>query len=70
MGCALSARDIWLLAIALVLVIVAAVLAVAETAITRTSRSRAAALVDQERRGAPRLQRVVENLERDLNALL
>ena len=69
MGCALSARDIWLLAIALVLVLVAAVLAVAETAITRTSRSRAAALVDQERRGAPRLQRVVENLERDLNAL-
>ncbi len=44
-------------------------LAVAETAITRMSRSRAAALVDQGTKGAERLERIVVNLERDLNAV-
>lgn len=65
----MTGTDVWLLALTLVLVVVAAILAVAETAITRTSRARAAALVDQERRGAERVQRIVENLERDLNAV-
>ncbi|MFV0317943.1 MAG: hemolysin family protein [Microthrixaceae bacterium] len=65
----MTGADVWLLIFTLVLVVVAAVLAVAETAITRTSRARAAALVDQGRRGAERVQRVVDNLERDLNAV-
>lgn len=65
----MTAADIWLLAVTLILVLVAAVLAVAETSITRMSRARAAALVEQERRGAERLVRIVDNLERDLNAV-
>jgi len=64
-----NAGDVWLLVATLVLVLLAAVLAVAETAITRMSRSKAAALVDQERRGAERVERIVGNLERDLNAV-
>lgn len=65
----MNANDVWLLAVALALVVVAAVLAVAETAITRMSRARAAALQDQGRRGADRVVRIVDNLERDLNAI-
>lgn len=64
-----SSTDVWLLVITVVLVLVAAVLAVAETAITRMSRARAAALVEQGRKGAERLEVIVDNLERDLNAV-
>lgn len=65
----MTSTDIWLLVIVIVLVLLAAVLAVAETAITRMSRARAAALVEQGRKGADRLERIVNNLERDLNAV-
>ncbi|MCP4436696.1 MAG: HlyC/CorC family transporter [Actinomycetia bacterium] len=65
----MNTGDVWLLVVTIVLVLVAAVLAVAETAITRMSRARAAALVDQGRKGAERLERIVDNLERDLNAV-
>lgn len=65
----MSSADFWLLVVTAVLVAIAAVLAVAETAITRMSRPHASALVDQERRGAQRLVRVVDNLERNLNAV-
>ena len=61
--------DLWLLVVILVLVAAAAVLATAETAVTRMSRSRAAALVDQGRRGAEAVYSIVTNLERDLNAV-
>jgi putative hemolysin len=64
-----STADIWLLVVTIVLVLLAAVLAVAETAITRTSRARAASLVEQGMKGAERLERIVGNLERDLNAV-
>lgn len=65
----MTSTDVWLLVVTLLLVLVAAVLAVAETSITRMSRSHAAALLEQQRRGAERLVRIVDNLERDLNAV-
>ncbi len=65
----MSGSEIWLLALTIVLVIVAAVLAVAETAMTRMTSSRAAALVEQERKGAHAVERIVDNIERDLNAV-
>ena len=61
--------DLWLGLAALVLVLLAAVLAVAETAVTQMTRARAAALVEQGRKGAERVQRIVENIERDLNGV-
>ena len=65
----MSTADTWLLVAALVLVVLAAVLAAAETAITRTSAARAAAMVEQGRRGADRVKRIVDNIERDLNGV-
>jgi CBS domain containing-hemolysin-like protein len=61
--------DVWLLLAIVVLILISAVLALAETAITRTSRAKAQALVDQGVPGAERLRDVVGNLERDLNSL-
>ncbi|MFM7069736.1 MAG: CNNM domain-containing protein, partial [Actinomycetes bacterium] len=61
--------NLWLGVIAVVLVVLAAVLAVAETAVTQMTRARAAALVEQGRRGADRVQRIVANIERDLNGV-
>jgi CBS domain containing-hemolysin-like protein len=61
--------DLWLIVAIVVLILISAVLALAETAITRTSRSKAQALVDQGVPGAERLRDVVDNLERDLNSL-
>jgi putative hemolysin len=64
-----NSTDVWLLVIVLVLVAVAAVLAAAETAITRMTRSRASALAENDPKRGPRVQRIVDNLERDLNAV-
>jgi CBS domain containing-hemolysin-like protein len=61
--------DVVLLVVVLILVAAATVLAVAETAITRMSRSKAAGLAESGRRGGERVQRIVEHLERDLNAI-
>ncbi len=52
-----------LLAVVLVLLCVSAVLALAETGLTRTSRAKAKALVDAHHRGARALQRLVEDPE-------
>ncbi len=65
----MSGTDLVLLVVIVVLVIAASVLAVAETAITRMTRSRAAALAEQHPRRGPLVQRIVTNLERDLNAV-
>ncbi len=65
----MSGTDIWLLVVVLVLVVVAAVLAAAETAITRMTRSRASALAEHDPKGGRRVQRIVDHLERDLNAV-
>jgi len=64
-----SGGDLALLVVIIVLVVAAAVLAVAETAVTRMSRSRASALAEQHPRRGPIVRRIVDNLERDLNAV-
>ncbi len=64
----MNGTDVWLLVVVVVLVAFAVVLAVAETAITRMTRARAAALAESEPKRGRRVQRIVGNLERDLNA--
>jgi CBS domain containing-hemolysin-like protein len=61
--------DLWLLVVVVVLIGVAGVLALAETSLTRMSRARASALVDQGVKGAERVLSIVENIERDLNSV-
>ena len=65
----MNATDVVLLVVIVVLVAAAMLLAVAETAITRMTRSRAAALAETEPKRGRRVQRIVDNLERDLNAV-
>lgn len=65
----MSGIDLVLLVVVLVLVMAASVLAVAETSITRTTRSRASAMADQDPKRGGRVKRIVDNLERDLNAI-
>lgn len=55
--------------VVVVMTILAAVLAVGETAITRMTRSRAAALAAKDPGSGGRVLRIVENLERDLNSV-
>lgn len=52
------------------LVILAAILAMAETALTHLPRAKALALVEEGRRGAPSLERLLEHRERYLNPVL
>jgi len=54
----------------IVMIAVAALLAVAETSITRISTARAEALVEEGRRGARVLRRLIDQRERVLNPLL
>jgi CBS domain containing-hemolysin-like protein len=63
-----TGTDLVLLVVVVVLVGFAVVLAVAETSITRMTRSRAAALAETDPKRGKRVQRIVDNLERDLNA--
>ena len=65
----MTGTDLVLLAVVIVLVGFAVVLAVAETSITRMTRARAAALAESEPKRGRRVQRIVDNLERDLNAV-
>ena len=58
-----------MLAVVLLMTLTAAVLALAETSITRMSKARAAALAQTEPRKGARVQRIVDNLERDLNSI-
>ena len=58
-----------LLGIVVIMTFAAAILAAAETAITRMTRSRATALAQKEPKRGPRVLRIVENLERDLNSI-
>jgi CBS domain containing-hemolysin-like protein len=64
-----TALDFWLVVAIVVLILVSAVLALSETAVTRMSRAKAQAMVDQGIPGAERVREVVVNLERDLNSL-
>ncbi len=65
----MSSTDVWLSVLTVILIVVAAGLAVAETAITRMTKARAMALEEQERRGAGAVSRVTRNVETDLNAV-
>jgi len=59
----------WLWALVVVLVLVGAVLAVAEASLTRMTRVRALALVEEKRRNAVRLERIEADPPRFLNAV-
>lgn len=58
------------LGVVVVLVAGSAVLAIAETSLTRMSKAKAASLVEERRRGAATLARLVERPERFLSAVL
>jgi putative hemolysin len=66
----MSGGEILALAAGIVMVLVAAVLALAETSLTRLSKARAAALVDEERPGALVLRHLLDDRERALNPVL
>ncbi|HEX3946356.1 MAG TPA: DUF21 domain-containing protein, partial [Acidimicrobiales bacterium] len=65
-----QAVDWLLIAVILVLLAVSGLLALAETSLTRTSRVKAKSLLDEHRRGARQLVRLVEHPEQFLNAVL
>lgn len=66
----MTSSDTVMLAIVVGLLFVSAFLAIAETAITRVSRSKAAAMVEEGRKGAKQLQELVDHPERFLNPVL
>ncbi len=57
----MSAGDVRLVVVALVLVLIAGALAASEAALARVSRSRAGELLAEGRRGSPALARVAED---------
>jgi CBS domain containing-hemolysin-like protein len=66
----ISPGDIWSLVAVLLLTVIAAFLAMSETAVTRTNRIRAIHLEEEGRRGARQLRALVENTPRSLNLIL
>ncbi len=62
--------DVVLLAVIVVLLAVSGLFALAETSLVRTSRVKAKALLDERRRGARQLVRLVEHPEQFLNPVL
>ena len=66
----MTASDVWLIVAAAALVLLAAVLSMADAALSRVSRSVVDELVREERRGATRVQTVVEDAGATLNVLL
>ncbi len=65
----MNTADLAMLVVIIVMTLLAAVLALAETSITRMTRSRATALAQNQPKGGARVLRIVENLERDLNSI-
>jgi putative hemolysin len=65
-----SGTDAALLAAAVVLIILSAVFALSETAITRTSKIKAISLVEEKRRGAASLLRLVQHADRNIPIIL
>jgi CBS domain containing-hemolysin-like protein len=65
-----GATDAILVVVVAVLLVGAALLALAETALVRTSKAKAQALRDEHRRGATRLVRLVEHPQAFLNPIL
>ncbi|MFN8039124.1 MAG: hemolysin family protein [Acidimicrobiales bacterium] len=66
----MDGTEIALLVVIFLLIVVSAFLALAETALTRISRARAASLVEDGRHGAVRLQELIAQPERFLNPVL
>jgi CBS domain containing-hemolysin-like protein len=66
----MSTSDAWLLVLAALLVLLAAVMSMADAALSRVSRVKAEDLVRDEKRGAKRLQTVVAQAPATLNVLL
>lgn len=67
---AASTADVWMIVAIVVLILIAVATAIAETAIVRISRAKAAALADDERPGSAALRELVEAPERWINGLL
>jgi putative hemolysin len=65
-----SSEDAGLLAGAVVLILLSAVFALSETAITRMTKVKAISLVEEGRRGANSLMRLVEHAERNIPVIL
>lgn len=65
-----SSSDSWILVTVVILILFSAVLALAETGLTRTSRARSKALEDSGARGAKSLRRLVESPESFLAPVL
>ena len=66
----MTTTDGWLLVLAAGLVFAAAIVSLTDAALSRVSSSRVDELVREERRGAVRLQRVIDDAAATLNALL
>jgi CBS domain containing-hemolysin-like protein len=66
----MSATDVGMLGVIIVLLVLMTYLAVAETGLTRMSRVRALALEEEERAGASRLVRLVSHPEQFINPVL
>jgi CBS domain containing-hemolysin-like protein len=66
----MSGTDIWLVVVAALLMLVAAVLSMADAALSRVSRSTVEELVKEGRRGADRVQTVIADPAATLNVLL
>ncbi len=64
------AEDFVLVVVIVVLLAASGLLALAETSLVRMNRIKAKALVDEKRRGARQLARLIENPERFLNVIL
>jgi len=65
-----TSADLWLLIAVGVLIVMSGVLALAETGLTRMNRVKAAAMVEEKKRGAAALLKLVEHPERTLNPVL
>ena len=65
-----TGTDVALLAGAVVLILLSAVFALSETAITRTSKVKAMALVEEKRRGAASLLKLVGHADRNIPVIL
>jgi CBS domain containing-hemolysin-like protein len=66
----MQGTDVLLLAVVVVLIVITGFLAMSETAITRVSKVKAVSLVEEERRHARTLLRLVENIDRVLPVVL
>ncbi|HEX3424865.1 MAG TPA: hemolysin family protein [Acidimicrobiales bacterium] len=65
-----DSSDLWILVAVGVLIILSGVLALAETGLTRMNRVKAMAMVEEQKRGAASLLKLVEHPERTLNPVL